>query len=194
VRRWLLPLLVLANLALAAWVGWMWFTPAGQIKGVQWQRPAPLAPSLDADGSLPETGVDASRYVATLERPLFSPSRRMPAPPPPPSAAPVVDAPPDIRVKLGEAVGRWTLKALRPGEAVLAAGESEQVYPLLRAASGEPPPSPIADNAGAAGGSSAPRAPAADAMRQRQIEEARANVRRVNALRARMGLPPVPEP
>ena len=219
-RRMLLPLLLAGNVALALWLAWLWVTPAGQVKGVQWQQPAPLPPALDGDTPLPETGVDTGRYVATLERPLFSPSRRMPPPPQAASAPPVIDSPPDIRVlglygssadgavggmvaridgqvkrvKVGDAVGRWTLKALRPGEAVLSMGDSEQVYPLRRAAADEPPASSIADNAGPAGAPSAPRAPAVDPMRQRQIEEARANVRRINALRARSGLPPVPEP
>ncbi|MFT3817640.1 MAG: hypothetical protein QM750_08455 [Rubrivivax sp.] len=97
------------------------------------------------------------------------------------------------RVRIGEAVGRWTLKALRPGEAVLALGDTEQVYPLRRPAPDEPPAAATADNA-APGDRPAARPAAANPQMQRQIEEARQNLRRVNALRARSGLPLLPEP
>lgn len=219
-RRMLLPLLLAGNVALALWLAWLWVTPAGQVKGVQWQQPAPLPPALDGDTPLPETGVDTGRYVAMLERPLFSPSRRMPPPPQAASAPPVVDTPPDIRVlglygssadgavggmvaridgqvkrvKVGDAVGRWTLKALRPGEAVLSMGDSEQVYPLRRAAADEPPPA--ADGTRAPAGAAAPpaRSPQLQAMQEQEKRELRERVRRMNVLRARAGLPPLPEP
>ncbi|GAB1390524.1 hypothetical protein MASR1M6_27060 [Rubrivivax sp.] len=57
-----------------------------------------MPPALDAEAPLPATEVDVARYVATLEKPLFSPSRRPPPPPQAASAAPVVDTPPDLRV------------------------------------------------------------------------------------------------
>lgn len=227
-RRWTLPLLLLANLGLALWLASLWFTPEGRLRALQWQPPPPLPPALDADQALPATGVEVERYVATLERPLFSPSRRPPPPAPAASAAPVVDTPPDLRVlglygvhggageapapaaggmiaridgqvkrvKVGDAVGRWTLKALRPGEAVLASGEVEHVYPLQRNKPGATSEE-VGSVDNAAAGASPPavsRAPAANPYYQRQVEEARANVRRINALRARSGLPPVPEP
>ena len=165
-RRLVLPLLALATLALLGLLAWLWITPQGQWVGVTWQPPAPIKPSLDGPSGLPQTGVELGRYVATLERPLFVASRRPPPPPPAASAPIVVDTPPDLRVlglygrkgdgatiggmiarvdgqvkrlRIGDSVGRWTLKALRPGEAVLALGETEQVYPLRRAAADEPP-------------------------------------------------------
>ncbi|ODU10755.1 MAG: hypothetical protein ABS84_01925 [Rubrivivax sp. SCN 71-131] len=227
-RRAVLPLLLLANLGLALWLAALWFTPEGRLADLRWQPPPPLPPVLDAGAPLPATGVELSRYVATLEQPLFSPSRRAPPPPQAASAAPVADAPPELRVlglygthategeasggprggmiarvdgqvkrvKIGDAIGRWTLKALRPGEAVLAQGDVEHVYPLQRAASTPPPPDAAsADNPPReAPSASTPRTPAANPYYQRQVDEARANVRRVNALRARSGLPPLPEP
>lgn len=225
-RRWVLPLLVLANVGLTLWLASLWFTPDGRPIDVRWKPPAPVPPTLDAAEVLPATGVELSRYVATLERPLFSPSRR-PPPPEAASAAPVVDTPPDLhvlglygthtgsgdgateprggviarvdgqvkRLKVGDAIGRWTLKALRPpGEVVLALGDVEQAYLLQRTAA-SPPPSASADNAPTDSSPSLqPQRPAANPYYQRQVDEARANVRRVNALRARSGLPPLPEP
>lgn len=216
-RRLVLPLLGLLVLALAGLLAWQWVTPEGQWAGVRWQPPAALRPSLDGTAALPSTGVELGRYVATLERPLFVSSRR-PPPPPPVAAAPVVvDTPPDLRVlglygrrgeaageggmiarvdgqvkrlRLGDSVGRWTLKELRPGEAVLALGDTQQVYPLRRALPDDPPAA--ADNAASA--PPAARGAAANPMVQRQIEEARQNLRRINALRARNGMPLLPEP
>ncbi|GAB1390525.1 hypothetical protein MASR1M6_27070 [Rubrivivax sp.] len=74
---------------------------------------------------------------------------------------------------------------------MLALGETEQVYPLLRGPTDPAPSAPArADNP--------PRAlrprrrtPAVNPYYQRQLDEAHANVRRVNALRARSGLPPL---
>lgn len=205
-------------LALGALLGWQWMTPDGRVKGVTWSPPAPVKPALEAPPPLPDTGVEASRFVATLERPLFVPSRRPPPPPSVAAAPPPVDTPPDVRVlgiygrsgesagpggmiarvdgqvkrlRVGDSVGRWTLKEVRAGEVVLAAGESVQTFPLRRAAADEPALPLSADNAapGAAG-----RPPSAQAMLQKEIEQARQNVRRINALRARSGMPPVPEP
>ncbi len=222
-RRWTLLLLALLVLGLAAVLAWLWLRPDGHGAALRWQAPAPLRPALEAPAALPSPDVDLSRYVATLDRPLFVPSRRPPPPPPPPSApAVVVDTPPDLRVlgiygrraeggsadssggmiarvdgqvkrvRIGEAVGRWTLKTLRPGEAVLALGDTEQVYPLRRPAPDEPPAA-TADNA-KPGNEPAARPAGVNPQLQRQIEEARQNLRRVNALRVRNGLPPLPEP
>lgn len=216
----MLPLLGLAALALLGLLAWLWVTPQGQWIGMRWQAPAPIKPSLDGPSGLPEVGVDLGRYVATLERPLFVASRRPPPPPAAAASAPMVaDTPPDLRVlglygrrgegaaaggmiarvdgqvkrvRIGDSVGRWTLKELRAGEAVLALGGTEQVYPLRRANADEPPVA--GDNASTSGSAPAARPPAANAQMQREIEAARERVRRVNALRARNGMPPVPEP
>jgi len=223
VRRWSLLLLALLVLGLAAALAWLWLRPDGHGAALRWQAPPPLRPSLEAAAPLVVADVDLGRYVATLDRPLFVPSRRPPPPPPPPPSTPVVvDTPPDLRVlglygrraegegaagssggmiarvdgqvkrvRIGEAVGRWTLKALRPGEAVLALGDTEQAYPLRRPAPDEPPAT--ADNA-KPGSEPAARPAGVNPLVQRQVDEARQNMRRVNALRVRNGLPPLPEP
>lgn len=218
-KRWLLPLLVLANLALALWVASMWFTPQGHLVGLRWEPPAPLPPALGDAPTLPGTEVDLGRYVATLERPLFSPSRRMPPPPPPASAPAVSDAPPDLQVlgiygtqaaegaqsggmvaridgrtrrfKIGDSIGGWTLKALRADEVVLALGQAERAYPLRRMAAD----TLAAAEAGTRDSASAPAvSPSQQAARDKDLREMRDRVRRMNVLRARTGLPPLPEP
>ena len=217
-RRLMLPLLGLLVLGLAGLLAWLWITPEGHWAEVRWQPPAALRPAVDGTAGLPPTGVDLGRYVATLERPLFVASRRPPPPPPPVAIAPVVvDTPPDLRVlglygrrgeggtgggmiarfdgqvkrvRIGDSVGRWTLKELRPGEAVLALGDMQQVYPLRRPSTDDAPAA--ADNAASAAPVARPAA--ANPTLQRQVEEARQNVRRINALRARNGMPPLPEP
>ena len=218
----LLGLLVLGLTGLLAWL-WLrpdghgaalrWQPPAPLRPALD--APAAL-PLQDADLGRYVATLDRPLFVASRRPP--------PPPPPASAPAVVVDTPPDLRVlglygrraagegaagdssggmiarvdgqvkrvRIGEAVGRWTLKALRPGEAVLALGDTEQVYPLRRPAPDEPPPA-TADNA-RPGSEPAARPAAANPQVQRQIEEARQNLRRVNALRARAGLPLLPEP
>lgn len=219
-RRWVLPLLVLANVGLTLWLASLWFTPQGRLLDVSWRAPSPVAPALDTIDSLPSIGVDAARYIATLEHPLFSPSRRPPPPPQAASATPVSDAPPDLfvlglygshedqadakggvivrvdgqvkRLKVGDTIGPWTLKAIRPGEAVLSLGEIERAYELRRVVSEDSVPA--GEAARVAPPTAAPSMNAAQAMREQDRREMRERVRRMNVLRARTGLPPLPEP
>lgn len=211
----MLPLLLAINVALLGVLGRLWVAPNGQLRGVSWQAPAPLPPAIDAGPQLPDVGADLSRFVATLERPLFVPSRRMPPPPAASAPAVVADVAPDVkvlglygsaeagggmiaridgqvrRVRLGASVGRWVLKAVRPGEAVLALGDTEQVYPLHRVLASEPD---APTSAAASPASSSGQRPAAA---QTQIDQARERalrrLRDMNARRARAGLPPLPE-
>ena len=209
-RRWSLLLLALLVLGLVAALAWLWLRPDGHGAALRWQAPAPLRPSLEAAAPLAVADVDLGRYVATLDRPLFVPSRRPPPPPPPPPSTPVVvDTPPDLRVlglygrraegegaagpssggmiarvdgqvkrvRIGEAVGRWTLKALRPGEAVLALGDTERVYPLRRLVPDEPSAT-TADNAGSSYRAVA-RPPPTSLQTQRRIDAAKQNLNRL---------------
>lgn len=207
----MLPLLVAINVALLVMLGRLWVAPDGRLHGVDWHAPAPLPPAIDAGPRLPDVGADLTRFVATLERPLFVPSRRMP--PPPAASAPVVvaEVAPDVkvlglygsaeagggmiaridgqvrRVKIGAGVGRWVLKAVRPGEAVLALGDTEQVYPLQRVLA----PGPDAPASAAA--PSPEQRPAAQSQIEQARERALRRLRDMNARRARAGLPPLPE-
>jgi hypothetical protein len=218
VSRYALSLLLTLNLALAGVLAWLWFTPEGALRDLRWQPPQPVPPALASAKPLPSFGVDINRFVATLERPLFVPSRRPPpkpedvaaAPPPPPDPLPNIrllglygnDAGGGMianvngkvrRVHVGDAVaGNWRLKALRGNEVVVARGDEERTVELVRnnAAAPEPQPAVAAGAADAAATSAA----AANASADRDLERRRDQVRRMNAARARRGIPLLPEP
>lgn len=208
-RPALLTMLALC-VALAAGLAWLWLTPQGQLKGVVWTPPAPIKPALDSGAALPATGVDLGQMVTALDRPLFAPTRR-PPPPPQAASAPVVDPFPDmrllatygngsvggavalvdgriVRAKLGDAISGWVLKTLSPKGAELVQGGDTRFVELSRVVGNE-----LAAQAAAAGRGAAPPG-SYEAVRQREREEARIQVRRMNALRANMGLAPLPEP
>ena len=89
-----LVLLALLCLALLAGTGWLWVAPNGQLRPeAHWQEPAAMR--VDYAAMLPALpGVsepDTRKFVALLDRPLFSSTRRPPLPPPPPKP---VEAPP----------------------------------------------------------------------------------------------------
>lgn len=232
-----LSLLLLLNLALAGVLAWLWITPDGRLRDVRWQPPQPVPPTLGSPEPLPDFDVDVNRFVATLERPLFVPSRR---PPPTPQnlaatpPAPPPDPMPDIRVlglygnadsggmianvdgkvrrvRVGDAVaGQWTLKSLRGNEIVVARGDEERIVELLRSVGTAPEVAAAASSPSAAASSTASQAATATASeapdpsaasaapanvaRERELERRRDQVRRVNAARARRGLPLLPEP
>lgn len=220
-RRQVLPLLVVLNLALAGVLAWLWFTPDGELRDVRWQPPQPVPPALADAKPLPAFDVDVARYVATVERPLFVPSRRPPpkpqdvaAAPPPPDPLPNIrllglygkaDAGGMIasvdgkvrRVRVGDAVaGRWTLKALRTNEVVVARDGDERAVPLVRNLGPVAETVAEADPAGAetAAAPTRPGTAATTATSAADLERRREQVRRLNAARARRGMPLLPEP
>ena len=91
-KQHIIRILVAIGAVLALVLAWLWFGTDGKPRNVHWQAPEPHLPDFASMvPTLPQQeSVDLSRFVATLERPLFSPSRRPPPPPPPP----VVAAPP----------------------------------------------------------------------------------------------------
>lgn len=185
-------------LALAAGLGALWIKPDGSLRNTVWTPPEPVFPDLQFKDPLPVSAskVDVNLFVATLERPLFSPSRRPPPPPPPPKE----DKPPepdpfaDIhlfglyggegsptgmlariggkvqRVSVEEKVGAWTLKAIDDREAVfLKAGEERRLKLIV--AKPAPPPKPVAGAPGAQGGSGAPGGTGAPSMPSGNAEQ-----------------------
>lgn len=218
-RQNVLPLLVALNLALAGLLAWLWLTPDGELRRVRWEPPAPLPPALADAKALPALDVDVARYLATLERPLFLPTRR---PPPKPedaaASAPPPDPLPDIRLlglygnqhvggmiaridgqarrlRVGESIGTWSVKEVRRHEVVVVRADDVRTIELKRADADTAVAAADADGSGRPAASAPPTvASRAQAQRQREIERAREQVRRMNALRARSGLPPVPEP
>ena len=87
-RRYAPHFLLVVNAALVLCLLWLWFTPDGALRNVHWQPPA--AQKSDFAAMLPALpGVapaDTSHFIAMLDRPLFSMTRRPPPPPPPPSS------------------------------------------------------------------------------------------------------------
>ena len=160
-NRGLTVFLLALSTLLAGLLVWLWVGPSGALRGVHWQPPSAVRPDL---GSLSTTSIqrddaDASRFMAILDRPVFSPTRRPPPPPPPPKVAvPVRPDPLDgihlyglfsgggvggviarvegktRRIKVSEPVGDWSLKEIRPRDVVFAKGGGEtRVVPLMQA-------------------------------------------------------------
>lgn len=158
-KRHALPALLLFNGALAIWLAWLWFTPQGTLRNVRWQPPASqqtdlssLLPSLP-----PLVQPDTGRFIALLDRPLFSATRRPPPPPPPPAAAAPVDnlstarlsgvfegpggtgviiqiAGKDRRLQLNQALDGWTLRSVQGRQVTFGSGGQTRVLQLPRAA------------------------------------------------------------
>lgn len=153
------PLLVLAavNLALLLVLAWMWVTPDGRPRNVKWEPPAPVKPALGAATPLQRWNTDYSRFVVTLERPLFNPTRR---PPPKPQAQPVDtlaqvaivgiwgsgaqagviarDGQQMRRVKVGEPLAGWTLKEVQLQGATFTRGDETRSLQIRRGAASRP--------------------------------------------------------
>jgi len=221
-KRHALLLLAALNLALVALLAWLWLTPQGELRNLRWVPPEPVRPALADAPPLPVFEIDVNRYVATLERPLFAPTRRPPPPPQAAASAPAVEALPDIRLlglyggggaggviasvdgkvrrlRVGEAIAGWSLKEVRGNELVLARGDETRSIELKRSTGAEPPPVATAGGQPAGAGTAAApaaggAATAAQAAHKQDIERARQQVRRMNVLRARSGMPPLPEP
>lgn len=209
-RRYLIPALILTNVALAGGLAWRWVTPEGQLRNVSWIPPAPIKPVL-TDSVLPPWSADLGSFMASLDRPLFSATRK---PPPKPSEAPpvVVDTLASVRVlglystggtsggalvrsegkvvrlKQGDTLGGWTVKEVRLHQLVLARGAEQRTLDVKMG------PDLAVDVPGTPGGGAAAGNQGAGAMSaQRQVEVDAANSKAaVNALRARAGMPPLP--
>lgn len=150
-------LFIAVNIALLALLAWLWIGPDGKPRNVVWQPPQPVAPELGSEAAaLPEAKpMDTGLFVATLDRPLFSPSRR--PVPPAPKEAQTKTAPDPLanvhlygiysteggpggmlaridgkvrRVALNENLGGWTLKSVQEREATLTRDGEERVIQL----------------------------------------------------------------
>jgi hypothetical protein len=159
-RRNTTVLLVAVNVLLACLLAWLWIEPQGGLRNVHWQPPAPIKPDLGgslAAASLGRDDADVARFMAILDRPVFSPTRR-PPPPPKTVAVAAVQADPlagvhlyglfsgsdgggviarvdgkTQRVKISETIGDWSLKEIRASEVVFSRGAETRVVPLLQA-------------------------------------------------------------
>ena len=171
-KRGVTVLLVLVNVLLAVLVAWLWVDSQGRLRAIHWQPPVAIKPELGglSAASTRMEDADIGRFMAILDRPVFSPSRRPPPPPPPPKVVePVRPDPLDTihlyglfngsgggaviaqvegkirRIKVSEPVGDWNLKEIRARDVVFARGGQTRVVPLVQAkqgAAGTPAPRP----------------------------------------------------
>jgi len=159
-KRYALQLLTALAVGLALVLAALWFKPDGSIRNGTWVPPEPLRtdyqvmlPALPAAGS-----ADTSRFIAMLDRPVFSVTRRPPPPPPPPPAA-VPPPPPDNlstaklsgvfqgagaggviiqvagkqqRAQLNDLVDGWTLKSIQGQSVTFVRGGEQRVLTLQR--------------------------------------------------------------
>lgn len=209
-RRYLIPALILANVALAGGLAWLWVSPDGQVRNVRWTPPVPIKPAL-TDAEFPSWSADLGSFMAALDRPLFSATRK---PPPKPSEAPpvVVDTLANVRIlglystggttggavvrsegkvvrlKLGDTLGGWTVKEVKPVGLVMARGAEQRTLEVKMG------PDLAADAPSASGGRATAGSPGAGPISEQQrVERDAANSKAaVNALRARAGMPPLP--
>nr|WP_312986323.1 hypothetical protein [Comamonas koreensis] len=95
-KRYTSVILIAANVVLVLLLVWMWLSPSGGLKNTHWTMPRGQKSNLE--GIVPRLGkaqaMDHSQFLAMLDRPLFSPTRR-PPPPPPVAAAEAPPPPPD---------------------------------------------------------------------------------------------------
>lgn len=154
-KRHTLLLLTLLNVALAAVLAWLWFDPKGGLRNTHWQPPpaqkidfAAMVPALPPIGP-----TDTSQFIAMLDRPLFSVTRRPPPPPPPVevqdnlSSAKLYGiyagegsggvilqiAGKNRRLRLHESIEGWTLQSIQGRVATFSRNGAQRQLQLLRA-------------------------------------------------------------
>jgi hypothetical protein len=222
-KRYVMAVLMAVNLALVAGLLAFWFDSGGRLRNSAWQRPAAIKPDFASLlAPLATQGSDnVGQFVATLDRPLFSPSRR---PPPPPS--PVVVPPPDPlaniqlfgvysgpdgggiiarvegkmrRAAINDKIGEWTISKIADRDVTFVRGGERRVVSLVRGkASGSTVapavPAPVSQ---IIPGQPKPGRPSEEErMRtmtaaQRIEEDERERLRYLNELNAQNGLPPI---
>lgn len=177
-RRVVIPLIGLLNIALLAIAAWQWVDGRGQVRPIHWTPPAAQPPDfsdlLPQLGQASKTG-DVAQFLATLDRPLFSPSRRPPppvvitAPPPPPPPDPldsihiygVFEAQDSggilarvdgrmTRIRIKDKVGEWSLKSVKDRDVAFVKNSETRILPLVHAKPVAPPPPAVAAAPGAA--------------------------------------------
>jgi len=85
-KKYSLHMIVLLNAILVLALARLWLDSTGHPRNIHWR--APDAQTTDYAGMVPNLPVvapaDTSQFIAMLDRPVFSPTRRPPPPPPPP--------------------------------------------------------------------------------------------------------------
>ena len=136
-KRYTFHILLLVIASLIGILLAMWFHRDGRLRNIHWQPPpaqtqdfASMVPTLPG-----RQQSDTSRFLAMLDRPLFSPTRRPPPPPPPPAPVEAQEPLPNVhlyglyggdgsggaivrvdgknrRVRLNESINGWKLSAI----------------------------------------------------------------------------------
>ena len=157
-KRHLLSILGFVCLGLAVFLTGLWINRQGQWRNTHWQAPAPLTTNyLEMLPLLPEPArVPTSRFMALLERPLFSETRRPPPPPPPPPPPVPVDVLSNAqlsaiyageqltgviinvngknrRVRLNESIDGWVLRSVQGRVVTFDYGGQQRQLQLMRA-------------------------------------------------------------
>lgn len=210
-------LLALSVAVLAAALGWMWVTPAGQVRTNAWAPPAPIIPELPVPrvpaGLERADAPGVGAYFAILDRPMFAPDRR---PAPAPDAQQVAPEPDPLagltlygifsgpefsgivarindrvrRVRVGEPLGEWTVQSVQGREVTFARGEETRAMQLVHAF-GPRAAIPVVQGAAPTGNTGAPLD--RSVIQQQEQEAARERLRQRNELFRKAGLPPVKE-
>lgn len=159
-KRYALHLLTGLAIGLALVLAALWFRPDSTVRNGTWVPPEPLRADYQAMlPTLPGVGsADTSRFVAMLDRPIFSVTRRPPPPPPPPEAAQPPPPPDNLstarisgmfqgngaggviilvagkqqRAQINDLVDGWTLKAIQGQSATFVRGGQQRVLTLQR--------------------------------------------------------------
>lgn len=214
-RRYVIRILWMLNVVVGLVLAWLWFTPEGAVRNVRWVAPEPQKPNFaEMVPELPAAAqADTTRFVAMLDKPLFSPSRRPPPPSPPPAAAPPPDPLANIqlfgvfvgaegggilarvdgknrRITMNDSIGAWKIKSIKDRDVTLVSGSETRVLHLSHAKPVVPQPQAAAP---AAPGTAPPQSvnpAAAPAVSGQGFIRDRQRAR--NEARVKAGLPPLP--
>lgn len=210
-----LGLIGLNLIGVAGLVG-LWLTPEGQLRNVRWEVPAQVRPSFASVNvaTLNTAHSATASFVAALDRPVFSPTRR------PPPAKPVEAAPDPLaniqlmgiygtssgggilaridgksrRVGVQEQIGPWTLSKIEDRTVTLVRNDESRTL-VLEKAKPRPQALPPVFGANTQPDQAAPPPPGAPTANvsesQRLQDDARERLARRNAARAKLGLAPV---
>lgn len=216
-KRYVIRLLVLANMALTIGLVSLWIDRDGQVQNIHWQAPAPIKVEIRGIPSALTSVADSaeSHFVATLERPLFAPNRRPPPPPAPPAPEPPPDPLANIqlygvfsgegvkgilaridgkvrRVFVNDLVGDWSVKEINDRDVSFTRADETRVLRLVQVRTPVPQVPSVAGAGNAyTGNPAAAGVPGGLAAAQKIEEEGRDRLRRRNAIRATAGLPPL---
>ena len=158
-KKYSLHVLLAVNALLVLWLAYSWVDTSGSLRNVHWRAPDPQ--TTDYAGMAPAlpglAQADTSQFIAMLDRPLFSLTRRPPPPPPSSAEKEPVDnlssaqlsaifqganeggviiqiAGKHRRVRLKDEVDGWKLSAVQDRSATFTRAGATRVLQLPRAA------------------------------------------------------------